>query len=153
MREKKFQFIEKREDSLLSLIIANQPTCFVEIIKIAAEFEFQHGNCISEDKLVSDLVKRDRKSDTRIFENFALPHCETKYVNHSDLIFIDCSKKECKWFYEDYVKGVFFIILKNNESLENKKRIQRYVTKLADYQTVLKLYGLNSLEKLEKRLN
>lgn len=153
MKEKKFQFIEKPKDSLLSLIIANRPTCYAELIKLAARFEFLHGNCDSEDELTQDLEKRDQRSDTRIFEDFALPHCETKYVDHSDLIFIDCSKKICKWFYGNSVKGVFFIILKSNESLENKKRIQRYVTKLANYQTILKLYGLNSLEDLEKMLN
>lgn len=121
-----------------------------ELFQLIADKLYNEKKAASAASILASLWERESKGSTLIEEDFALPHVESSDVFESVGIFAVLTQPIADWENPYRVRGVFFLIVKENERQKTLVEVQKLLRKLADRETIDYLLSkeLSQIEKL-----
>ncbi|MGC6767965.1 PTS sugar transporter subunit IIA [Enterococcus sp. LJL51] len=91
-------------------------------------------------QIVHSLVEREKVGNTQIAEQVVLPHLESSLLGKSEVYLIRLKEEITEWTKDiRNIKLIIAILLKKDETIEEKKKISEFTKKLADEQFLEKL--------------
>jgi PTS system nitrogen regulatory IIA component len=103
-------------------------------------------NPLQKEEVINQLNEREKAGSTLIAEHVMLPHIESNQIKKSHILFIRLANPIQSWDCQTKdIRLLIVILLKENESVQIKKKISLFTRTLADEEYLNRL--LNSHEK------
>ncbi len=119
-----------------------------EVIKAVVDGAFMDRD---NDALCWELIEREQQTATLIYPGISLPHVISSEVSETKIIFTLLENEVENWSkVGENCKICIFLLVKENEALDNLKKIKKVVAKLADESVCKQLLKVESRQELER---
>lgn len=96
-------------------------------------------------QIVDSFVAREKIGNNQIADQVVLPHLENSLLKKSEIYLIRLKEEMQEWTKDiQNIKLIIVILLKEDETFEEKKEISNFTRKLADEQFLEKLLTLKT---------
>jgi fructose PTS system EIIA component len=123
-----------------------------EVYSFISEIVCQ-DNPSQKEEVIDQLNEREKAGSTLIAEHVMLPHIESNQIKKSQILFIRLADPIQSWdFQTKDIRLLIVILLKENESVQIKKKITLFTRTLADEEYLNRLLNSHKKEDFIKEI-